>query len=61
MFSVETRVRMIKLLKNRSLCLSVMACRMNMSPAAVSLSLPVLREKEAVCHHARVWRKENNP
>jgi ArsR family transcriptional regulator, arsenate/arsenite/antimonite-responsive transcriptional repressor len=41
--SVETRVRMISLLKNRSLCVNALAHRMNITPAAASQHLRILR------------------
>jgi DNA-binding transcriptional ArsR family regulator len=42
--SVETRVRMIVLLKRRSLCVNALAKTLNITPAAVSQHLRVLRD-----------------
>ena len=46
--SVETRVRMIELLKHRSLCVNALACNLGITPAAVSQHLRVLRDAEMV-------------
>jgi len=46
--SVETRVRMIDLLKNRTLCVNALARALDISPAAVSQHLRVLRDAEIV-------------
>lgn len=42
--SVDTRVRIIQLLKQSSLCVNALACRLDVTPAAVSQHLHVLRE-----------------
>ncbi|MBN1957942.1 MAG: winged helix-turn-helix transcriptional regulator [Desulfuromonadales bacterium] len=46
--SVETRVRMIELLKGRSLCVNALAKILNITPAAVSQHLRVLRDADLV-------------
>lgn len=46
--SVETRVRMIELLKRRSLCVKALAKTLNITPAAVSQHLRVLRDADLV-------------
>jgi DNA-binding transcriptional ArsR family regulator len=46
--SVETRVRMIELLKRRSLCVNALAKTLNITPAAVSQHLRVLRDADLV-------------
>jgi len=46
--SVETRVRMIDLLKNRMLCVNALARALDITPAAVSQHLRVLRDAEVV-------------
>jgi DNA-binding transcriptional ArsR family regulator len=46
--SVETRVRMIGLLKRRSLCVNALAKILNITPAAVSQHLRVLRDADLV-------------
>lgn len=46
--SVETRVRMIELLKGRSLCVNALAKTLNITPAAVSQHLRVLRDADLV-------------
>ena len=46
--SVETRVRMIELLKHRSLCVNALAHGLGISPAAVSQHLRVLRDADIV-------------
>ena len=42
--SAESRVRMIELLKHRSLCVNALARHLGMTPAAVSQHLRVLRD-----------------
>ncbi len=42
--SVATRVRMIELLKHRSLCVNVLARSLDITPPAVSQHLRVLRD-----------------
>ncbi|MBN1505000.1 MAG: winged helix-turn-helix transcriptional regulator [Candidatus Eisenbacteria bacterium] len=64
LLSVETRIRMIELLKHRSLCVNALARRLRITPAAVSQHLRVLRdadivvaEKRGYYVHYRVNRK----
>ena len=51
--SVETRVRMIELLKSRSLCVNALAKALSMSPAAVSQHLRILRDADVVIAEKR--------
>ena len=51
--SVETRVRMIDLLKHRSLCVNALARALEISPAAVSQHLRVLRNADIVTAEKR--------
>ena len=44
LLSVDTRVRMIQLLKRRSLCVNALARSLALTPAAVSQHLRVLRD-----------------
>lgn len=46
--SVETRVRMIDLLRKRTLCVNALARALDVTPAAVSQHLRVLRDAEIV-------------
>jgi len=46
--SVDTRVRMIVLLKRRSLCVNALARALEITPAAVSQHLRVLRDADIV-------------
>ncbi len=46
--SVDTRVRMIELLKRRSLCVNALAHALDITPAAVSQHLRVLRDADIV-------------
>ena len=46
--SVETRVRIVQLLKKRALCVNALAARLEMTPAAVSQHLRVLRDADLV-------------
>lgn len=46
--SVETRVRIIELLKEQPLCVNALAKTLDISPAAVSQHLRVLRDADAV-------------
>lgn len=46
--SVETRVRMVRLLKGRTLCVNALAKSLGITPAAVSQHLRVLRDAELV-------------
>ena len=51
--SVETRLRMIELLKDRSLCVNALARALSITPAAVSQHLRVLRDAEIVTAEKR--------
>ncbi len=46
--SVETRVRIVQLLKRRSLCVNALAGRLGISAAAVSQHLRILRDANLV-------------
>jgi ArsR family transcriptional regulator len=46
--SAEMRVRMIQLLKRRSLCVNALARNLDITPAAVSQHLRVLRDADVV-------------
>lgn len=46
--SVGTRVRIIELLRGRALCVNALAQRLNITPAAVSQHLRVLRDADLV-------------
>jgi len=46
--SVETRVRMIKLLRSHPLCVNALARQLGITPAAVSQHLRVLRDAGVV-------------
>jgi len=46
--SVSTRVKMISLLKNRSLCVNALANALHVSAAAVSQHLRILRDADIV-------------
>jgi DNA-binding transcriptional ArsR family regulator len=52
-FSVDTRVQIVDLLKKQSLCVNALAEKLNISPAAVSQHLRILRDVELVtaCKH----------
>ena len=51
--SVETRVRMIELLKEHSLCVNALAEMLAITPAAVSQHLRILRDAEIVTAEKR--------
>ena len=51
--SVETRVRIVRLLKERSLCVNALAARLKVTPAAVSQHLRVLRDADLVAPDRR--------
>lgn len=51
--SVKTRVRMVQLLKERSLCVNALARRLKVTPAAVSQHLRVLRNVDIVIAEKR--------
>ncbi|MDY6934906.1 MAG: metalloregulator ArsR/SmtB family transcription factor [Spirochaetota bacterium] len=46
--SVDTRVRIIQLLKKRSLCVNALSSHLGISPPAVSQHLRVLRDAEII-------------
>jgi len=46
--SADTRVRIVQLLKERSLCVNALAARLAVTPAAVSQHLRVLRDADLV-------------
>jgi len=46
--SVDARVRIVQLLKERSLCVNALAARLEITPAAVSQHLRVLRDADVV-------------
>jgi len=51
--SVDTRVRIVMLLKERSLCVNALAQKLDITPAAVSQHLRVLRDADAVTAEKR--------
>jgi DNA-binding transcriptional ArsR family regulator len=51
LMSVGTRVRMIQLLKQRSLCVNAIAHSLELTPAAISQHLRVLRDAGIVTAH----------
>jgi len=51
--SVETRVRIVQLLKEHALCVNALAARLDVTPAAVSQHLRVLREADLVIPNKR--------
>ncbi|MFC2100084.1 ArsR/SmtB family transcription factor [Candidatus Bipolaricaulota bacterium] len=63
--SVETRLRMLLLLRDRNLCVGALACRLGLTQGAVSQHLKVLRdagfvtaEREGYYVHYRVDENE---
>ena len=46
--SVDTRVRIVQLLKDHALCVNALAGRLDVTPAAVSQHLRVLRDADLV-------------
>jgi len=46
--SVDTRVRIVQLLRERALCVNALAARLDVTPAAVSQHLRVLRDANLV-------------
>lgn len=46
--SVDTRVRMVDLLKHRTLCVNALARILDITPAAVSQHLRILRDADVV-------------
>ena len=51
--SVGTRVRMVQLLKSRALCVNALARALEISPAAVSQHLRILRDADIVTAEKR--------
>ena len=51
--SVDARVRILQFLKDRSLCVNALAQKLNVTPAAVSQHLRVLRDAGAVTSEKR--------
>lgn len=51
--SVDTRVRMVQLLKNRALCVGALSARLDVTQGAVSQHLRVLRDAELVVPEKR--------
>lgn len=51
--SVESRVRMIDLLRRQPLCVNALAGALNISPAAVSQHLRILRDADVVIAEKR--------
>jgi DNA-binding transcriptional ArsR family regulator len=51
--SVETRVRMIQLLKNRVLCVGALSARLDVTQGAVSQHLRILRDADLVISEKR--------
>jgi ArsR family transcriptional regulator, arsenate/arsenite/antimonite-responsive transcriptional repressor len=46
--SVDTRVRMVELLKQRTLCVNALAAQLGITPPAVSQHLRILRDADIV-------------
>jgi ArsR family transcriptional regulator, arsenate/arsenite/antimonite-responsive transcriptional repressor len=51
--STEVRVRIVDLLKNGTLCVNALATRLDVSPAAVSQHLRILRDADLVVAEKR--------
>jgi len=51
--SVDTRVRIVQLLKGRALCVNALANRLGVTPAAVSQHLRILRDAGVVAPEKR--------
>lgn len=51
--SVDNRVRIVRLLKGRALCVNALATRLNVTPGAVSQHLRVLRDAGLVIDERR--------
>ncbi len=51
--SVETRVRIVRLLRADCLCVNALACRLGVTPAAVSQHLRILRDAGLVIPEKR--------
>ena len=46
--SVESRIRILQLLRNRSLCVNAIASKLNMTAAATSQHLRIMRDADIV-------------
>lgn len=51
--SVDTRVRMVQLLKNRALCVGALSARLDVTQGAVSQHLRILRDADLVLPEKR--------
>ena len=51
--SVDTRVRIVQLLKKQALCVNALARRLNITPAAVSQHLRIMRDADLVTAQKR--------
>ena len=51
--SVETRVRIVQLLKDRALCVNALASRLDVTPGAVSQHLRIMRDAGLVVDEKR--------
>lgn len=51
--SVDTRVRIVQLLKGRALCVNALAARLNVTQGAVSQHLRIMRDAELVIDEKR--------
>ena len=51
--SVDTRVRMVQLLKSRALCVGALSARLNVTQGAVSQHLRILRDADLVVPEKR--------
>ena len=51
--SVETRIRILQLLKNRALCVGALSARLDVTQGAVSQHLRILREADLVIAEKR--------
>ncbi|MFW6065257.1 MAG: ArsR/SmtB family transcription factor [Planctomycetota bacterium] len=51
--SVETRVRIVQMLKGKALCVNALACRLNVTQGAVSQHLRIMRDAELVIDEKR--------
>jgi len=51
--SVDTRLRILNLLRERPMCVNALACSLKMTAAAVSQHLRILREAELVTPERR--------
>ncbi len=52
-FSVPTRIEMIALLRNKTLCVNALSQKLGITPAAVSQHLRVLRDADVVIAEKR--------